>query len=146
MDDEVWQRHANPWSVYTRYSGLPLLTVALWSRAWIGWWSLLPVAVVVGWIWLNPRIFPRPRSTRSWASQAVLGERIWLNRKKVPIPRGHAWAAMLLSALSALLTLLWAYGVWVLDLAVTMSGLTGAIIAKSWFLDRMVWLYRDISG
>jgi hypothetical protein len=45
-----------------------------------------------------------------------------------------------------LFILLWAYGVWVFDLTVTISGLTGTIIAKSWFLDRMVWLYRDVSG
>lgn len=143
MDEAVWQRHANPWSVYTRYSGLPLLTAALWSRVWIDWWSLFAIAAAIGWIWLNPRVFPPPMSTDNWASQAVLGERIWLNRQTVPVPIGHARAAVRLLCLSGLGSLLWAYGVWVLDPEVTLSGMAGTTIAKSCFLDRMVWLYQD---
>ncbi len=37
MTDAVWQRHTNPWSVWTRYASLPLLIVAIWSRVWLGW-------------------------------------------------------------------------------------------------------------
>ena len=49
MSPEVWARHANPLSVWTRYAALPVLIFAIWSRAWIGWWSVLPVlAVLVG--------------------------------------------------------------------------------------------------
>ena len=40
MSDAVWARHANLWSVYTRFTVLPLLVMAIWSRAWIGWWVL----------------------------------------------------------------------------------------------------------
>ena len=57
MSDEVWARHANPWSVWTRFSILPLLVAAIWSRVWIGRWALLPTAAVVLWAWLNPRLF-----------------------------------------------------------------------------------------
>ena len=63
MSDGVWARHANPWSVWTRMATLPVLLLALWSRAWIGWWALLPVAAVLVWTWLNPRLFPPPRTT-----------------------------------------------------------------------------------
>ena len=35
MTDEVWQRHRNPWSVWTRYLGLPLLVDAIWNRLWL---------------------------------------------------------------------------------------------------------------
>ncbi len=32
MTDEVWDRHANPWSVWTRVvAGLPLLLGAFWA-------------------------------------------------------------------------------------------------------------------
>ncbi len=58
MDDATWERHPNPWSVYTRMLGLPLIALAVWGCAWIGWWSLVPIAAVAVWLWLNPRMFP----------------------------------------------------------------------------------------
>ena len=66
-DDAARARHANPWSVWTRILTLPVLVLAVWTRAWLGWWALAPVAATVLWIWLNPRLFPRPRrrTTRS---------------------------------------------------------------------------------
>ena len=42
LTDENWMKHANPWSVWTRYSVLPIIVLAFWSRVWIGWWSLIP--------------------------------------------------------------------------------------------------------
>jgi len=43
MDDAAWKRHANPWSVYTRFTCLPFIVLALWSRVWLGWWCSLSV-------------------------------------------------------------------------------------------------------
>lgn len=146
MEEETWQRHANPWSVYTRYASFPLLALSIWSRAWIGLWSLVPVTAVVIWVWINPRVFPKPASTDTWASKAVLGERVWLKRHAVPIPSGHARAAVLLSCISSIGTIVLAYGLWVLDPLLTIFSLVIVIIAKTWFLDRMVWLYQDMSG
>ncbi|MBX3553855.1 MAG: hypothetical protein KF697_15500, partial [Pseudolabrys sp.] len=80
MDERVWERHANPVSVWTRFATFPLLMLALWSVHWIGWYCLIPLAVLAAWLWLNPRIFPPPASTQSWASRAVLGERVYLLR------------------------------------------------------------------
>ncbi|MCP2204036.1 hypothetical protein LX90_007765 [Lentzea flava] len=34
------------------------MLLAIWSRDWIGWWCLLPVAVVVVWLFVNPSAFP----------------------------------------------------------------------------------------
>jgi|GEM_PF-2315091 len=79
--DEAWLRHTNPWSAYSRFSMLPLLAISFWSRVWLGWWALVPIIIVLLWLWLNPRIFPRAKSTDNWASKAVLGERVWMNRK-----------------------------------------------------------------
>lgn len=59
MDDDIWHRHANPWSVYSRISVLPALSLAVWSRVWLGWWSLIPLMLVAAWIWVNPRYFRR---------------------------------------------------------------------------------------
>ena len=42
LTDENWMKHSNPWSVWTRYSVLPIIVLAFWSRIWIGWWCLVP--------------------------------------------------------------------------------------------------------
>jgi hypothetical protein len=89
MSDEVWQRHVNPWSVWTRYLGLPLLCIAIWARVWMGWMCLVPVTAVCFWIWINPRVFGNPHSTNNWASKAVLGERVFLDTSKAKIPEHH---------------------------------------------------------
>jgi len=47
MSDGVWMRHANPWSFATRVPVLPLLVLAIWSRAWWGAWALVPVAAIL---------------------------------------------------------------------------------------------------
>ena len=145
MDDDVWARHANPWSVWTRFTCLPLLTLAIWSRAWIGWWSLVPIALAALWTWYNPRAFSPPASTDSWASKGTFGERIYLNRKTVPIPEHHDRAAKILTAFSAVGMILLIYGLVVLGPAATILGLTVTIGGKVWFVDRMVWLYEEQS-
>ncbi|WP_116654589.1 DUF6653 family protein [Pelagibacterium sediminicola] len=145
MDDSTWQRHANPLSVYTRYSGLPLLALAIWSRIWVGWWALVPIAMVILWIWINPRLFANPQSTANWASKAVLGERVWLNRKTVAIPEGHRQAAFRLSVLNGIASLVVIYGLIVLAVWPTLAGIGTVILAKTWFLDRMVWLFEDMA-
>lgn len=35
LNDETWKRHANPWSVISRNTVLPLLIIAFWSRIWL---------------------------------------------------------------------------------------------------------------
>jgi hypothetical protein len=139
MEDRVWRRHANPWSVYTRFSMVPLLGLAFWSRVWLGWWPLIPIGLVLAWLWLNPRLFPPPGSTANWASKVVLGERIWMNRKAVPVP--HSFLPHLLSTASAAGFLLFIWGLAVLDLAAALSGGIVVVLSKLWFAHRMVRLY-----
>ena len=143
MDDAAWARHSNPWSGWTRIPILPLLALTIWSRVWVGWWCLVPIALLIAWTWLNPRVFAAPKSTDNWMSQAVLGERIWLARKENAIPRHHARAAAVLNlcAVSGLLVLI--YGLYVLDIWAATLGTILVVIFKMWFLDRMVWLFRD---
>lgn len=144
MDERTWARHANPWSVWTRYTALPLLVLAVWSRAWLGWWAVLPVVLTVLWTWLNPRLFPVPASTDNWASRAVLGERVWMARGQVPVPPRHRRAPHLLSALAALGAPFLAWGLYTLRLWPTLFGVLLVFSGKLWFLDRMVWLYEDM--
>lgn len=144
MDDAAWQRHANPWSALTRAIGFPLLVLAIWSRTWIGWWSLVPILLTLAWIWLNPRAFPPPETTDNWASKGTFGERVWLNRKTVPIPAHHARMAHLLSGLGVLAAVPFLYGLIMLEPWPTWLGLALVMLAKIWFVDRMVWLYEDM--
>ena len=143
MNDAVWQRHANPLSVWTRLPILPLLALAIWSRVWIGWACLIPVLALLAWTWLNPRAFPPPARTDSWASRAVMGERVWLKHPTPPIPAHHIRAARLLSTLSALGLPPLAWGLAVLDPWAVTTGLALTLTGKLWFLDRMVWIFDD---
>jgi hypothetical protein len=144
MNEETWQRHANPWSVYTRFSILALLVAAFWSRVWLGWWSAIAVAVVLAWTWYNPRFFTKPKSTNNWASKAVFGERVWLNRDKVPVPGHHRILPNVLSGINGCGALFVIWGLAILDGWMTLFGMAMIYLGKTWFLDRMVWLYEDM--
>jgi hypothetical protein len=143
---DAWRRHANPWSVYTRIPIPALLVAAIWSRTWIGWWSLLPIAVCLIWTVVNPRAFSPPRTLDSWASRSVVGETLWAERKSTPLPSRHRTAPVVLGALSAagLPFLIW--GLVVLDPWLTLFGLAIQMLGKLWFLDRMALLYDDVSS
>jgi hypothetical protein len=144
MDDETWARHANPLSVWTRTTTLLLLIIAFWSRAWIGLWSLIPIAGAIIWTWVNPRLFPKPKSTNNWASMGVLGERVWLNRTNIPVPEHHRIVPNILSSLSGIGALFVIWGVYTLSVWPTLFGSALIYLSKLWFLDRMVWIYRDM--
>ncbi|MEM6666246.1 MAG: DUF6653 family protein [Pseudomonadota bacterium] len=144
MSEAVWERHANPWSAGTRLASFPLFILAGWSPHWIGLWSVLPIALVAIWAWLNPRLFPPPKRRDSWMTHVTFGERVWLRRDEVPIPRDHAvWARRLTYAGVAGL-LAWIAGAVLGNAALYLTGAATAFWAKLWFCDRMVWLYRDM--
>jgi hypothetical protein len=62
LKGDSWMRHANPWSVWTRF------------------------AVVLVFLVVNPMLFHEPGSTRNWASKSVFGEHIWSDRDTVELP------------------------------------------------------------
>lgn len=146
MNDGTWARHANPWSVYTRVPVLLVLALAIWSRVWFGWWSLIAIGAVVVWIVVNPRAFPPPERLDSWASRGVLGERYWLARKFRPIPKHHERSALLLSSMAAASLLPMAWGLWVLNPWAAFGGALLSSVFKLWFVDRMAWLHDDMAG
>ena len=141
LQGEAWLRHANPWSVYTRIPIPALLVAAVWSRQWLGWWCLIPVAVVIVWTIVNPRAFPPPRSLDHWASRAVLGEKYWGARKEHPIPSNHRVGPWVLTAINAAGVPFVIWGLVTFDPWLTLFGLAVHMGGKIWFIDRMALLY-----
>ncbi|WUJ72268.1 hypothetical protein OG809_03165 [Kribbella soli] len=150
LDGDSWMRHANPVSVWTRFSVLPLLTVSIWSRDWIGWWSLIPIALSLVFMVVNPVLFPTPRSTRYWASKAVFGERIWAERNSVEIPEQFRSQVPNVTYTFQLVGMaFWTYGLVVLDhvgLVAVVAGLVIVQCAKAWCLDCMVLLFEQLKS
>jgi len=93
---------------------------------------------------MNPIVFKKARCTDNWASKSVLGERVWANRNRVPVPAHHGPVLKLLNAISALGMLLAVCGVITLSVWPAVTGIALAWIGRSWYLDRMVWLYEDM--
>jgi hypothetical protein len=143
LDDRVWARHANPWSVYTRIPIPAMLALAVWSRTWIGRWSLLPVGAVVAWTAVNPRAFPPPRSVDRWASQAVLGEQLWTNGSEGTSARRRV-APVVLTGVNTVGMAVLVRGLVAQDPWMTTAGLATHMAGKNWFLDRMVWHYENV--
>ncbi len=144
MKNSTWERHANPWSVWTRVPLLALFSLTVFFRDLLGPWLWLVLGLLMLWALVNPRTFPPPASTDNWASKGVFGERVWLNRGTIAIPRHHARWALGLSLASAACLVPLAWGLYTLDPWATAFGALGASALKLWFVDRMVWLYEDM--
>lgn len=145
LDDMGWARHANPWSGWTRFiTCLPLLVLAIWSRDWLGIWSLLPVTFALVWIWLNPRAFGPVGDDRAWITKGVFGERFWTNRHNVSVPVRHHVLPHILNAASITGFPFVFWGLVQLDLWPTVYGMSLIIGGKLWYIDRMALLYEDM--
>jgi hypothetical protein len=147
LTPDNWMRHANPWSVWTRYSVLPLIILAFWSRIWIGNLFWIPATASILWIFFNPIFFKKPKSTRNWASKSVMGERVYLNRDKIAIPKIHQSGILkILNFISFTGMVLSIWGIIELHIWLSILGTALAYLGKSWYLDRMVWLFEDMKN
>lgn len=144
MNEDSWERHSNPWSVYTRFLIMPLMSLAFWSREWLEYYSLLPIALSFVWVWVNPRVFGAPSSTNNWASMGTFGERIYLERKTNPLPEHHVLPTTFLQIMSGLGMPIFIYGLYSLNIWALVLGNLWVMVFKAWFVDRMVWLYSDM--
>jgi hypothetical protein len=142
MDDEAWRRHANPWSVWTRFAAIPLMLLAIWSRTWIGWWSLLPIAAVIVWLFVNPSAFP-PVGPHSWTARGIYGERAWVDDKSLA-PPDHRAVVRGLIALGLVGFGLVVWGLVRLDVWPTVFGATLVIVAQLWRIDRFGRLWERV--
>lgn len=144
LDGESWMKHTNPWSIWTRFATLPFIILAVWSRVWIGWYCLIPIAILVVWIIINPTLFKKPKSIDNWGAEAVLGERYWAERKTFPVPKHHSTPILILTVLQTIGGIVLIIGLWKLEINLTIMGSITAYMAKMWFLDRMVWIFKEM--
>ena len=144
MNDERWKRHSNPWSVYTRFTILPLISLAFYSRMWITYYCLIPIIMSFIWIWLNPRVFPIPKKTYNWASMGTFGERIYLKRKINAIPKHHVLPAIILQIMAGLALPVFIYALYSLNVWALVLSNIWIMIFKACFVHRMVYLYKEM--
>ena len=145
LSDEAWRRHANPWSVYTRFAAIPAMILAIWSRVWIGWWALLPAGLVAVWLVVNPFVFPAVSEPTHWASRGIYGEKLWLSdRSLVPSGLRVLLRRLILVGVAGFALLAW--GLVTLSIWPTIFGATVVTLAQLWRIDRMGLLYNELSG
>ena len=144
MSDEAWRRHANPWSVWTRFAAIPVGILAIWSRAWIGWWALAPVALVVAWLWWNPHAFPPVEKPTAWSSKGIFGERLWMSdRSRMSAEFVVVQRVWIVGAASGAALLGW--GLVALALWPTAFGAALIIYGQLWRIDRLGLFYDEVS-
>lgn len=142
---DMWRRHANPWSVWTRLFSVPMFAFVIYSRIWFGWWVLIGVVILAIWMVLNVRVFPPATADHRWEARAIFGERFWLRRKPGAIPDHHLRMVLTLNIASGLSALPMAYGLWALDPWATALGVIGVVGGQLWALDRYSWIYADLT-
>lgn len=143
MNDEVWVKHSNPMSVWSRVLTLLPLSGVLYWREYFGTYLLPIVFVFILWLWLNPRIFPVPRSNDNWAARAVFGEKLLTSAYRENIAAHHRQPVFFTKLITGIGFVLLLIGIWKIDFTAYCCGLTIVYLGKFWFLDRMNWIYRD---
>ncbi len=146
LKGDNWLKHANPLSVWTRFSTLPFLVLAIWSRVWISWYCLMPITILIIWLIINTTLFKKPKQFDSWASKSVLGERYWAERKTNAVPKHHNTPILILTILQTIGAIILIIGLWHLEINLTIIGTITVYLTKMWFLDRMVWVYEDMQN
>lgn len=142
MSDDTWRRHANPWSVWTRFGAIPLMILAVWSRDWIGWGCLAPIALVAAWLFLNTRVFAPIENPVAWSSRGIYGEGLWVSGTASVTPE-HRRLNRLLMAVGITGFLLIGYGLSALEIWPTLFGVTILTLGQLWRIDRFARLFDE---
>ncbi|GAA1697804.1 hypothetical protein GCM10009733_110900 [Nonomuraea maheshkhaliensis] len=139
MSDQAWKKHANPWSVWTRFAAIPAFELAVWSREWIGWWSLAGVALVAVWLWLNVHLFRAVEPT-SWAARGIYGEQLHVDGK---VPAAHRVVLRLLIVAGLIGFAFIAWGLIALQIWPLLLGTVLLVLGQLWRIDRYGLLYEQ---
>jgi hypothetical protein len=108
---------------------------------WLGWWCLVPIVVVLVWLWLNPRVFAPVETPTSWASKGIYGEKLWL-KERDRVPPDHLRVLRLLVPVGAAGFILLIYGLVRLEVWPTVFGASLIVLAQLWRIDRLVVFYE----
>lgn len=144
MNEATWERHASGWSVWPRMAILPVLLASIWSFTWLGWWAALPLAGVLVFTWVNPRLAPIPKSTNTWHAKATFGERVWLNRNNILIPDKLENSATILSWIAGVGFLAAVAGAYLNNIWLVGLGMVITYAGKLLFLNVMVKLFEEM--
>lgn len=135
LSEKTWERHANPWSGWTRVLSMPALGAGLYLH---NFWIL---GATVIWLIVNPILFPKPKSVDSWMSKGVLGEQLYYgDGKKFKTDLSTLLNVLNIPAFAAFLYFSWHQEM----AAMVLAGLL-AMTLKFWFIDRMARL-ADIAA
>lgn len=138
--DERWRRHANRWSVYTRFAAIPAAIAAGWSRVWLDWWAVAPIGSVVLWLVVNPFIFRPIDRPAHWIEKGVLGERLWLGRNEAAAAYTWSLRVLLLLGLVGLAGMI--AGIVTLNLWLAIGGALVVMVAQIVRLRRFADIYN----
>ena len=143
MTDDAWRRHANPWSVWTRFAAIPLMILAIWSRVWLGWWCLLPVAAVVVMALAEPAGLRARRHTEQLGGQGHLRREALAQGARTGATRSPQGAAPICVPIGAAGFVLLVYGLVRLEVWPTVFGASLIVLAQLWRIDRLVVFYES---
>ena len=120
-----------------------VLTLCLWSKLWLGVVAatLLCVAALIA-VVFGPRLFERAGDRITWARQVGFGEKIWLNRLVVPVPKDLSYRLTMLYLVfwSGAIVALWG-GVSTLPI-LSVTGLLVAYSTQMVCFKKLIHLYR----
>ncbi|GAB2187205.1 hypothetical protein LAB1_45150 [Roseibium sp. LAB1] len=122
-----------------------MLTAALWTQIWLGFWSALLVAIaVLVFVIALPKLIGETGKNSGWAKQVSFGEKIWLNRLFLPVPASDSarlttlylvfWMGSLIALLGGFLT----------SPILSLTGLIVAYAAQFVSFGKLVQLYRTM--
>lgn len=130
LSEKTWERHANPWSGWSRVLSMPALALGLYMQSYV------ILGAVVAWLFVNPKLFPKPKSTDNWMSKGVLGEQMYFSDGK----KFKRDLPTLLNILNVPVFIVFLYFGWQQQLVpMILAGLLTMTI-KFWFIDRMATL------
>lgn len=128
LSEKTWERHANPWSGWTRVLTMPVLAFGLYRH------NFLILGVAIFWMIINPLVFPKPKSVDNWMSKGVLGEQRYYGEGK-KLKRD---LPTLLNVINVPVFVAFLYFGWQEEfMSMVLAGLLTMTI-KFWFIDRMV--------
>src|SRR5262249_21314684 len=103
---------------------------------------LAPIAAVIAWLWLNPRIFAPVEKPTSWSAKGIYGEKLWL-MKRERIPAGHRAVQRLLMGIGGVGLGALAFAVVMLEVWPTVFGASLIVVGQLWSIDRFGLLFDE---